>query len=315
MPEFSVIIPLYNKEKDIEKTMESLFAQSFSDFEVIVVNDGSTDNSEKVIKSFTDSRIKLFSKKNEGVGPTRNFAVEKATAKHVVFLDADDYWYPHHLDSLQELISNFPTEQWYATAYEKKHNQNLVTAMISPIMEKTGWSGIVDDYFQNSLIDALAWTSAVCMKKEFFQKLNGFDTTITNGAGEDTDLWLRAALASPLVFSTRISARHNLDGSNRISHTPTKDRVFFNPDNYEEIAKENLYLKKYLDINRFSFAIQHKLARDMDSFRDYCNKLDLRNLNSKQRFLLKQPRSILVFLVRIKVLFESSGTRLTAYKS
>lgn len=315
MPKFSVIIPLYNKEKDIEKTMASLFAQRFSDFEVIIVNDGSTDQSERVIKSLTDSRIKLFSKKNEGVALTRNFAVEKATSGHIAFLDADDYWHPHHLENLNNLIEKFPEAQWYATAYEKKHNQKLITAMISPILENKEWSGIVDDYFKNSLIDALAWTSAVCMKKSFFQKLKGFDATITNGAGEDTDLWIRAALASPMVFSTQISARHNLDGSNRISHTPTKNRVFFNPDNYEEVARENLYLKKYLDINRYSFAIQHKLAKDLDSFKEYVRKIDLNNLNSKQRFLLKQPRSVLMLFIRIKVLFESFGTRLTAYKS
>ncbi|HLW33994.1 MAG TPA: glycosyltransferase family A protein [Aequorivita sp.] len=315
MPKFSVIIPLYNKEKDIEKTMASLFAQRFSDLEVIIVNDGSTDQSERVIKSLTDSRIKLFSKKNEGVALTRNFAVEKATSKHIAFLDADDYWHPHHLENLNNLIEKFPEAQWYATAYEKKHNQKLITSMISPILEKKEWSGIVDDYFKNSLIDALAWTSAVCMKKSFFQQLKGFDATITNGAGEDTDLWIRAALASPMVFSTQISARHNLDGSNRISHTPTKNRVFFNPDKYEEVARENLYLKKYLDINRFSFAIQHKLAKDLDSFKEYVRKIDPNNLNSKQRFLLKQPRSVLMLFIRIKVMFESFGTRLTAYKS
>ena len=315
MPKFSVIIPLYNKEKDIAKTMESLFAQSFLDFEVIIVNDGSTDKSEKVVKSNNDPRIKYFSKKNEGVALTRNFAVDKANSDFVAFLDADDYWYPHHLENLKAVIEKFPEQNWFASAYEKKHNKKLITSMISPIMEKRGWNGIVADYFENSLVDALAWTSAVCMKKEFFQKLRGFDATITNGAGEDTDLWLRAALASPLVFSTDISARHNLDGTNRISHTPTKNRVFFNPDNYEETAKKNHYLKKYLDINRFSFAIQHKLAKDMDSFRDYVSKIDLENLNSKQRFLLKQSRYTLITLIKTKGLFELLGTRLTPYKA
>src|SRR5690554_2639596 len=315
MPEFSVIIPLYNKKKDIEKTMASLLAQSFSDFEIVVVNDGSTDGGEKIIENLQDPRIRLFNKKNEGVALTRNFGVENASARHIAFLDADDYWYPDHLENLNFLIGKFPDQQWYATAYEKKHNEKLTTAMISPLMDRGQWHGIVDDYFKNSLADALAWTSAVCMKKEFFRQLGGFDASITNGAGEDTDLWLRAALASPLVFSTQISARHNLDGSNRISHTPTKDRVFFNPDKYEEIAKENVFLKKYLDINRFSFAIQHKMAKDNASFLEYIKKIDSTNLNRKQRYLLKQPRNILVLLLRIKIFLEKFGTRFTAYKS
>ncbi len=314
MARFSVVIPLYNKRKDIEKTMASLLAQSFSDFEVIVVNDGSTDGGEKIIDTLLDPRIKLFHKKNEGVALTRNFGVEKAEAPHIAFLDADDYWHPNHLEDLNRLIEDFPDRQWYATAYEKKHNETLTTAMISPLMDKGEWNGMVDDYFKNSLVDALAWTSAVCMKKDFFQQLGGFDATITNGAGEDTDLWLRAALASPLVFSSRISARHNLDGSNRISHTPTRNRVFFDPDKYEEMAEGNPFLKKYLDINRFSFAIQHKLAKDEKSFTDYVEKIDLHNLNQKQRFLLKQPRAFLLCLLRLKRIFESFGTRITAYK-
>lgn len=314
MPKFSVIIPLYNKEKDISNTLESLFAQSFSDFEVVIINDGSTDNSEAEVKKISDKRIKLFSKENEGVARTRNLGVEKAKAKHIVFLDADDYWYPFHLENLHNLTSKFPEAQWYATAYEKKHNQKLTTPMISPIMEKKNWMGIVDNYFKNSLIDTLAWTSAVCMKKDFFQKLKGFDATITNGAGEDTDLWLRAALESPLVFSTQVSTRHNLDSSNRISHTPTKDRVFMNMDKYENRAKNNPYLKQYLDGNRFSLAIQHKLAKDDAAFNDYVRKIDLKNLTSKQRFLLKQPRKALIGMKNLKYLLESFGKRTTAFR-
>lgn len=314
MSTLSVIIPLYNKEKDIGRTLESLLAQTFSDFEVIIVNDGSTDESEREVKKFRDPRIRLFSKKNEGVALTRNYGVEKALSRHIVFLDADDYWYSFHLENLYSLISKFPHQSWYATAYEKKHHKKLTTPMISPIMEKDNWSGIVEDYFKNSLIDALAWTSAVCMKKKFFQQLGGFDPTITNGAGEDIDLWLRAALVSPLVFSTRISARHNLDGTNRISHTPTKNRRFMNLNKYEEIAEGNHYLKQYLDINRFSFAMQHKMARDINSFDEYVSKIDMDNLNSKQRFLLKQPRIVLRALKRIQVLSELFGSRLTPYK-
>lgn len=313
MPKLSVVIPLYNKEKDISETLKSLFQQTFSDFEVVIVNDGSTDKSEEIVKTFDDSRIRLFSKENEGVARTRNLGVEKATSDYIVFLDADDYWYPFHLENLHDLIIKFPNEKWYAAAYEKKHNKKLTTPMSSPIMEKEKWSGIVDDYFKNSLVDALAWTSAVCMKTDFFQKLNGFDPKITNGAGEDTDLWLRAALEAPLVFSTRISARHNLDGSNRISLIPTKQRVFMNLDNYEELAKENPYLKKYLDVNRFSFAIQHKLAKDNVSFENYISKIDPENLTSKQRFLLKQSRSALIGMKNFKFLMESLGARLTAF--
>lgn len=315
MPKFSVIIPLYNKEKDIKKTLESLLSQTFSNFEAVVVNDGSTDGSEEVVKSFSDKRIKYFSKKNEGVAFTRNFAVTQASAPLVAFLDADDYWYPQHLENLDKLVTKFPNASWYATAYEKKHNDTLSVPVQTSIMNNgNDWRGMVTDYFENSFIDALAWTSAVCMKKEFFENLNGFDTNITNGAGEDTDLWIRAALKSPLAFSTQITAQHNLQGSNRISHTPTKNRVFMNPDNYLEEEKSNPSLKKYLDLNRYSFALQHKMAGDKEAFMRYFINIDLNNLNSKQNFILKQPKWVIKGMLKVQKLALDSGLRFSSFK-
>ena len=315
MPKFSIIIPLYNKEKDIKNTLDSVFEQSFNDYEIIIINDGSTDASEKIVSTINDERVQLFSKKNEGVSVTRNYGVDKANANHIVFLDADDYWYPNHLENLNSLIINYPKESWYATAYEKKHHNKMITPMSTPLLEQEGhWKGIVAEYFKNSLIDCLAWTSAVCMKKSFFNNLNGFDTTITHGAGEDTDLWLRAALKSPLIFSTIISARHNLDGSNRISNTPTLKRTYMDMDKYEQEAIKSHYLKKYLDLNRYSIALQYKLANDLKTFNDYSENIDLTNLNKKQRFLLKQNRRTLKNLVKVQDLIGNSGFKLSSFK-
>ncbi len=314
MPKFSVIIPLYNKERDIEMTLSSVFAQTFTDYEIVLVDDGSTDGSAAVVKSLNHPKIVFYTKKNEGVALTRNFAVSKAVTNHVAFLDADDYWHPNHLENLNNLILQFPDNSWFATAYEKKHNDQLITPMISPIMESSNWQGIVDNYFKHSLIDALAWTSAVCFRKDFFTSLHGFDHTITNGAGEDTDLWIRAALAAPLAFSNTISARHNLDGSNRISHTPTLHRNFMNVDNYNQQAANDSFLKKYLDLNRYSFAIQHKLAGDKKTFKKYANQIDLKNITSKQRFLLNKPVWMLKLFLNIKVIAEKLGWRVTSFK-
>ncbi len=315
MPKLSIIIPLYNKEKDIKNTLSSVLAQSFNDFEIIIINDGSTDASEEVVKSIFDQRIILFSKKNEGVSYTRNFGVEQANTNNIVFLDADDYWYPNHLKNIYSLITKFPNHFWFATAYEKKHNVNLITPMSSPVMDlDKNWMGVIPNYFKYSLIDCLAWTSAVCMKKDFFNSLNGFDTTITHGAGEDTDLWIRAVLKSPLVFSNTISARHNLDGSNRISNTPTLKRKYMNLDNYENESNNNYFLKKYLDLNRYSIALQYKLANDLDTFKNYTEKIELTNLNKKQRFLLKQNKTVLKLFVMIQVIFGKYGLDLSSFK-
>lgn len=314
MSEFSIIIPLYNKEKDILDTLKSVLNQSHTDFEIIIVNDGSTDDSERVIKTLVDERIKYFSKQNEGVALTRNYGVNKAKYEHVVFLDADDHWHLDHLEHLNDLIERFPEEKWYATAYEKKYSEGLVVPIDSPIFSLgSEWQGKVENYFKYCLIDTIAWTSAICIKKDFFESLKGFDSTITHGAGEDTDLWIRAALEAPLVFSNKITATYNLIGSNRISKTPTLKRKFMQTEPFEEKAKKNIYLKKYLDINNYSFAMQHKLANDHVSFKNYVAKIDLANLTTKQRFLLKQPRFTLKVLLAGKYLAEKIGVRLTTY--
>ncbi|MDT0556714.1 glycosyltransferase family 2 protein [Patiriisocius hiemis] len=314
MPELSIIIPLYNKEKDIENTLKSVLLQSYSDFEVVVVNDGSTDKSESVVSQIKDDRIKLFSKKNEGVSKTRNFGVSKAIADHIVFLDADDYWYPNHLKNLKDLIKKFPEQGWYATAYEKKHNKNLIVPIQSPVMEKEESMFLINNYFKNSLKDNLAWTSAVCMKKIFFNSLNGFDTSITMGAGEDTDLWIRAALASEIGFCKIVSATHNLEGTNRISNTPTNDRVFLNLDNYEDFAKEDMFLQKFLDLNRYSIALQYKLSGNFKTSNKISKKINSKNLSFTQRNLLKLPRSILVLLIKTQKFLGKKGYRLSSYK-
>ena len=150
-------------------------------------------------------------------------------------------------------------------------------------------------------------------KKTFFEALNGFDTAITHGAGEDTDLWLRAALAAPLAFTNTITARHNLDGSNRISHTPTLIRNFMDVDSYEQEATKHPGLKAYLDLNRFSFAMQHKMAGDTATFQKFAGKIDMKHLTGKQRYMLKQPKQVLRLLLKGKALAEKMGIRLTSF--
>lgn len=91
MPDISIIVPIYNAEKYLNKCIESLINQTKKELEFILVNDGSTDNSEEIIKSYKDKRIKYFKNENQGIGKTRNFGIEKATGKYIMFVDSDDY--------------------------------------------------------------------------------------------------------------------------------------------------------------------------------------------------------------------------------
>ena len=87
----SIVVPIYNVEKYLKRCIDSLVNQTYENLEIILINDGSTDNSEEIIKSYNDSRIKYFKNKNQGIGITRNFGIEKATGKYIMFIDSDDY--------------------------------------------------------------------------------------------------------------------------------------------------------------------------------------------------------------------------------
>ena len=91
-PFFSIVIPLYNKENYIGHTLKSVLNQAFQDFEIIIVNDGSTDKSLEKVNSIKDARVQLFSIENRGVSYARNYGIEKALASLIIFLDADDTW-------------------------------------------------------------------------------------------------------------------------------------------------------------------------------------------------------------------------------
>jgi len=116
----SVIIPLYNKEQFIKATLLSVLNQTFTDFEVLLINDGSTDSSVDIVSSFDDKRIRLYSTENKAVSHARNYGVSKSTSDLIAFLDADDLWEFNHLENLHNLYTSFPKCGLYATAYYKR---------------------------------------------------------------------------------------------------------------------------------------------------------------------------------------------------
>lgn len=110
---FSVVIPMYNTAPYVEATARSVLAQEFSDFEVIVVNDGSTDGCERVVAGIDDPRIRLINKPNTGVSDTRNVGCREARGEYIAFLDSDDYWYPDHLSEAAKFFETHPEIKWY----------------------------------------------------------------------------------------------------------------------------------------------------------------------------------------------------------
>ena len=241
--------------------------------------------------------------------------MSKAIAHHIAFLDADDLWEVDHLEHLYKLIEEYPDAGLYTAAYQKQFSAKLIQPMDSVLLHNApGWKGYVDNFFEASLIDCVAWTSAVAMPTKVFKDLKGFDARITHGAGEDTDLWVRAALHYKVAFSNNITATHIMDSDNRISNTPTLKRSYMDLDAYDAFAKANPSLRRFLDINRFSFALQHKMAGDAKSSKAYQAKIAPENLTSKQKALLNVNGKSLIRLRKFQDFLRNKRLYLTPFK-
>lgn len=166
MPFFSVIIPLYNKEGQIKTTLQHVLSQNFVDFEIIIVNDDSTDKSLEIVQSFSDDRITIFSQENQGASSARNFAIKMAKGKYMALLDADDVWYPNHLEEHYKSISMFPEGDLFCNAYALKLSKSHIENA-SYTIKKRNEPHIIKDYFKASTIHPIGWTSALSIKKKY----------------------------------------------------------------------------------------------------------------------------------------------------
>ena len=115
-PFFSIVIPLYNKEDYIKDTLKSVLNQTYRSFEIIIVNDGCTDSSVEIVKSFSDSRITIFNQKNQGLSGARNSGIKHSKYNYIAFLDADDLWCEDYLNTICNLINLNKESKIYATA-------------------------------------------------------------------------------------------------------------------------------------------------------------------------------------------------------
>ena len=303
MPYFSIVIPVYNKEKFVVKTIESVLSQTFTDYEIIIVNDGSTDQSEAKISTFKDNRIKYYSKKNEGVALARNFGIEKATADYICFLDADDYWYPTFLETMQRYSLELPLQKIFATAIEIETKNKTIPAHYS--IPSTSDFEIVN-FFDVSQKECALWTSSVCIHKSVFEKVGDFDTKIKHG--EDTELWIRIGLQFPIVFIRKILARYVYDDKS-ISRNSNYYFEQYTFDKYALEEKNNSALKKYMDLNRFSAVIKCNLHGDWKTAQEIYSEIDLKNLSYKKRILLELPPIILKPLIRLQHFLGNSVFR------
>jgi len=299
MPKFSIIIPLYNKEKHIVQTIHSVFNQRYSDFEIIIVNDGSTDNGLKEVLNIIHDKLIVFDNENKGVSEARNFAMQHANGDYFAFLDADDVWDENHLLNLNQLIDSFPNCGLYCCNYNFVYeNNNIVNTNFPTLPNEKGWRGIVPDFFLASLEYRIAWTSAVAIPKKIIHSIGLFDTAFSSG--QDTDYWTRIALKYPVAFNKNVSVSYNTTAENRITNILPSDRSFMTFEKFHDIEKTNISLKKFNDMYRTELAIKHKIIGDIKTYKYYKKDIKLSNIKWEQILLLKLPSFTLKLLWKYK---------------
>jgi glycosyltransferase, group 2 family len=261
---FSVIIPLYNKAPYVAKAIESVLGQTYRDFEVIVIDDGSTDQSLEVAKIFENKSITIVSQPNSGVSTARNNGVKLAKYPYICFLDADDWWHPTFLEEMKRLITDFSDAGIYGSGYYIVKNGQ---ERIAPIGVPQGFErGIIDYCEVYAKILCMPLTSiSVAIPKHIFDEEEGFKSKLK--FGEDFDLWIRIALKHKVILVNKPLAYYNqdVDVNNRgvavhKIYSP-ENHYIFNLDYLYDNEKNNHRLKILLDKLRVYILLKYRMQK------------------------------------------------------
>ncbi|MFC1596904.1 glycosyltransferase family 2 protein [Planctomycetota bacterium] len=202
MCQVSVVIPLFNEEAEVERAIESVVAQTFREFEIVVVDDGSTDRGPEIVRQVGDPRIRMVRQENAGVSAARNRGIAEARADLIAFLDADDQWMPEFLETILGLRQTYPQCSVFATHYLFADGPGCFTRPILRGMPGDRWQGVLEDYFAVAAkSDCPLWTSAVSANKGALQSVDGFPVGVASG--EDLLTWAKLALKYKIAYTTR----------------------------------------------------------------------------------------------------------------
>jgi len=201
---FSIVMPLWNKREMVTAALEGALAQSFGDFELVVVDDGSTDGSRDAVEALKDKRIRVIVQANGGPGAARNAGMLAAHHDWISFLDADDLWLPDHLAELDRLRGRFPAAGLIGTSYITCGSDGRFR--LPP--QSPGRLEAINYFERVASGRRVLWTSSAAIPRSNLATVGNFGTGVV---GEDTLYWLRIALALPVAVSTRVTVAYRLN--------------------------------------------------------------------------------------------------------
>lgn len=281
----SVVIPLYNKKKCIGSTLDSVLSQSYQDFEILVVDDGSTDGSADVVRHYNDQRIRLITKVNGGVSSARNEGIRHAQSDYIAFLDADDLWEPDFLAEINSLISDFPDAGIYGTSYHYlKHGEKVVAN--KPVPDR--YYGVIDNTSWD--IAHLYCSSAVCCKLSELKRIGLFDERIAYG--EDIDVWWQIMLNSPAAYSNKALATYRFDEENRAMNNsiPLDKLYIYYFEKYSRYRKDNIAFRHFIDQECMWWLFNYTGHKsEKGNISRILSQIDLSEYKASFRFRFKHP--------------------------
>jgi glycosyltransferase involved in cell wall biosynthesis len=265
---FSIVIPLYNKEGQIANTLRSVFAQTCTDYEIVIVNDGSTDGSAAAVEAIGDPRIRLIHQQNAGVSAARNRGIAEARGQYIALLDADDEWKPNLLETLLNLKKKYPTCQICAGNYTHVDITGKKSPTIINNLDFDGEDGILSNYFQIAAIsNPPIWSSCVMTTKDIFDAVGGFPEGIKSG--EDLLTWARIACRFKIAYTKKSLALYNMGEGYDFSKKPPRNQDKNDPVGAGLIELLNTYnpsgLKEYISLwhkMRASVAIRYGYKKE-----------------------------------------------------
>lgn len=299
----SVIIPLYNNASTIERAICSVLNQTYKDFELIIVNDGSTDQSINVVQGFNDNRIRIISQPNAGVSAARNRGIQETKSDLVTFLDADDEWMPSFLETVWKLHQYYPTCAVYATSYIRNDaNQKRTSIQLNGIPSDKTF--ILDNYFEVAAkSDPPICSISVMIRKETLQTVGCFPEDIRQG--EDLLTWARLAAKYQIayckephsIFHTGVTC--TLDTPKRIP--PADDPVGHELEKLYHQHPETKGLRQYISHwHKMRASMYMRLPHSAQACR---NEIRIANQWNKNRKLIIYQLLILIpYQLRIQLL-------------
>lgn len=308
MPFFSIVIPLYNKANFILATLKSVSDQTFENYEIIIINDGSTDASLSKVEALKLPKLSIHTQENKGLSAARNRGVASAKGQYIALLDADDIWKPSYLKSMFNLIENYPNHQVFGCSYKESRNGRLLDIHTSFEAQPNQTSYVLEDFFSANYNQFIVDQSSLVFERNFI-KTHKFNEHID--VGEDVDYYLNYFASEQIIFLNRSLMIKNYDDKEQLSSSKISEKRVPDLEHYKNRYSSNTSIQKYIDIQFYKLAVKYTYENNKSKRQKCILQINPLHLSQKQRLLLKSPKWIMIGLRKFKFLALKLNIRIT----